>query len=126
MKTLKIKNLDSLYSYLKEKTSTLGVDGYDVEFTGINYAGESTLMDWFFKNLKSIKEGCSKLLVAEAEGIGNYAHDGDSVWLWSIPSTDMNFITIVVETSRYYYNQNSFDERTKERDGFILELNIEG
>jgi hypothetical protein len=106
MTTLKVKNLDEVYSTLKSLAGELSVAGWAV--TDTDYVFNScngTLLQWFFENIKVLKTGVKDLLVANGVCTENnsYATWEDTLTVTTTP-TNSGLLVEVVRTSNSYDN----------------------
>lgn len=110
MKTLKIKNLDGLYSVLKSEAGQLqdrswGSPKFEVAFQ----AEKGGLLGWFFENIGTLKRGCEKLLVAKASvtepGFG-YTKQSERLFISSEPSSLGLIVRITREVIQRWGSDN--------------------
>jgi hypothetical protein len=95
MTTLKVKNLDEVYSTLKSLAGELKVTGWSAGFKGICFNESDSLLGWFLKNISVLKTGVKDLLVASAYGEGNgYALYEDRL-LISTEKTGLGLLVVV-------------------------------
>lgn len=106
METLKIKNLDQLYSTIKSEVGTLSVTGWDAEFEGVFFKNSDTLLQWFFNNIATLKSGVENLLVACASGSGNYSINCDSLTI----STQVTKMGLLVELKKSSNEDNGYHD----------------
>ncbi len=106
MTTLKVKNLDEVYSTLKSMAGELKVVGWDADFKGVDFASADSLLGWFLKNISNLKQGCQNLLVASAYGEGNYAIYEDRL----IISSEKTGLGLLVVVSKEWNDDNGYHD----------------
>jgi hypothetical protein len=95
MTTLKVKNLDEVYSTLKSLTGDLKVTGWDASYEGVYFNESYTLLGWFLKNISTLKTGVKDLLVASAYGDGNGYSLYEDRLLISTEKTGLGLLVVV-------------------------------
>ena len=103
MTTLKVKNLDEVYSTLRSMAGELTVTGWCASFEGVAFNKADTLLGWFLKNISTLKQGCENLLVAKAYG------DGDGYSLYEdrlLISTEKTKLGLLVVVSKEWNDDN--------------------
>ena len=103
MTTLKVKNLDQVYSTLKSLAGELKVTGWAADHKGIYFNESDSLLGWFLKNISFLKAGVKNLLVANAYGNGNgYCLYEDRL----LVSTEKTRLGLLVVAKIEKYNDN--------------------
>uniref|UniRef100_A0A6M3KNY1 Uncharacterized protein n=1 Tax=viral metagenome TaxID=1070528 RepID=A0A6M3KNY1_9ZZZZ len=98
MKTLKVKNLDEVYSLIKSLSGELSVTGWAASYEGVYFLEADTLLGWFLRNISDVKKGVKNLLVASAYGDGKgYSILMDRILLSSEPTTLGLLVVVKVE-----------------------------
>jgi hypothetical protein len=103
MATLKVKNLDQVYSTLKSLAGELKVTGWAADHKGVYFNESDSLLGWFLKNISFLKAGVKDLLVANAYGNGNgYCLYEDRL----LVSTEKTGLGLLVVAKIEKYNDN--------------------
>ena len=100
MTTLKVKNLDQVYSTLKSLAGELKVTGWSADYEGVYFNESDSLLGWFLKNISALKAGVKDLLVASAYGDGNGYSLYEDRLLISTEKTGLGLL-VVVKIERY-------------------------
>jgi len=107
MTTLKVKNLDEVYSTLRSMAGELTVTGWYASFEGVCFKEADTLLGWFLKNISTLKQGCENLLVAKAYGDGGgYSLYEDRLLI----STEKTKLGLLVVVSKEWNDDNGFHD----------------
>lgn len=75
----------NLYAVLEEEISKLSVSGWDAKFTGVSLPEAGNLKEWWEKNITQLRRGVVDLLIARANGSGNYAVNCDTLKISTSP-----------------------------------------
>lgn len=95
MTTLKVKNLDEVYSTLKSLAGELKVTGWSAYYEGVDFFEADSLLGWFLKNISALKTGVKDLLVASAYGDGNGYSLYEDRLLISTEKTGLGLLVVV-------------------------------
>lgn len=107
MTTLKVKNLDEVYSTLKSLAGELKVTGWSADYEGVYFNEADSLLGWFLKNISALKTGVKDLLVAEAYGDGNgYSLYEDRLLI----STEKTGLGLLVVVKVKWHNDNGCND----------------
>lgn len=107
MTTLKVKNLDEVYSTLKSLAGELKVTGWSANYEGVYFNEADTLLGWFLKNIKALKEGVKDLLVASAYGNDNgYSLYEDRLFI----STEKTGLGLLIVVKVQWNDDNGFHD----------------
>jgi len=125
MTTLKVKNLDEVYSTLKSLAGELKVTGWSADYEGVYFNEADTLLGWFLKNISALKTGVKDLLVASAYGDGNGYSLYEDRLLISTEKTGLGLLVLVKvewnEDNGYHdYSGRYATENGKKEITFLL------
>ncbi len=128
MTTLKVKNLDEVYSTLKSLVGELKVTGWNADYKGVYFNESHSLLGWFLKYISFLKAGVKDLLVASAQGNGNGYCLYEDRLLISTEKTGLGLLVVVKiemydDNGCHDYSGRYDTEYREEEMTFLLKYN---